>query len=520
MRVPMLAFTVLGPALALACSSSDGDDGNANDDPGTASGEVASSSGAVGASSSGGPATSSGGGSSGAHGSSGATSSGSSSSSGAVGASSSGASGASGSSGASSSSGGATSSSSSSSGDPPPPPATHTDGVKNGDETGVDCGGPTAELRCPVGEGCAAGSDCGSVACAYDGRCVAAKSCVRHEGGDTCGQGETYDAVHHHESCCETIPVAAAGGVKLDKYNVTAGRMRAFVEDTGANVREYISAHTPAWWVSDWTNYLPTGNDTPQVQVQTKVRDLGVYGQLGPAFVYDQAGEAGCWSGASDGEAGAPTYWIPTANRAALESEDVGSRYPQEMLDQKPLNCVNVPMLAAFCAWDGGRLPTIAELDAAWNGDGAARTYPWGDAPDPAGYTNGYPSAAALTPANGDPLRANFRRNYPMTDPDWNATQAAFGLPTKGVQGNDLAFYIAPPGRFHSGAGPYGHEDLAGAVFDVTSTFYTSQTETLQMQSRWSRSGSWETAHQIPYETFIGPVLRKYWAQGGRCVKN
>lgn len=37
---------------------------------------------------------------------------------------------------------------------------TCNDGVKNGDETGEDCGGPTACPRCGAGEGCAEDGDC------------------------------------------------------------------------------------------------------------------------------------------------------------------------------------------------------------------------------------------------------------------------------------------------------------------------------------------------------------------------
>ncbi len=38
---------------------------------------------------------------------------------------------------------------------------------------------------------------------------------------------------------------------------------------------------------------------------------------------------------------------------------------------------------AAFCAWDGGRLPTFAELVYAGAGGEQNRLYPWGDTPVP-----------------------------------------------------------------------------------------------------------------------------------------
>jgi hypothetical protein len=51
---------------------------------------------------------------------------------------------------------------------------THTDGVKNGDETGVDCGYPGGPLHtCKDGEGCTSSSYCVSAVC-YLGVCQAA----------------------------------------------------------------------------------------------------------------------------------------------------------------------------------------------------------------------------------------------------------------------------------------------------------------------------------------------------------
>jgi hypothetical protein len=47
---------------------------------------------------------------------------------------------------------------------PPPGPPTCSDGIKNGNETGVDCGGPDCP-RCPNGQGCANYNDCKSALC-------------------------------------------------------------------------------------------------------------------------------------------------------------------------------------------------------------------------------------------------------------------------------------------------------------------------------------------------------------------
>ena len=41
----------------------------------------------------------------------------------------------------------------------------YDDGIENGDETGVDCGGPAAPNRCPPGQGCASDADCAATRC-------------------------------------------------------------------------------------------------------------------------------------------------------------------------------------------------------------------------------------------------------------------------------------------------------------------------------------------------------------------
>jgi len=51
--------------------------------------------------------------------------------------------------------------------------------------------------------------------------------------------------------------------------------------------------------------------------------------------------------------------------------------------EQLPITCVSWPLAFAFCAWDGGRLPTEAEWNYAAAAGGEQRPYPWGSqAPD------------------------------------------------------------------------------------------------------------------------------------------
>ncbi len=263
-----------------------------------------------------------------------------------------------------------------------------TDGRKNGDETDVDCGGTTTNApKCAAGKGCSTHADCATDACSYKNICITEKSCAPHEGGDTCGPAGS------PESCCAKAP---AGKVMLEKYSITAGRMRQFIERTNGDLRGWIQAHRTPEFPADWDQFLPNTLDSGSGDVDF----TGVYQELGP-FVHgdDDGGNEGCYIKGN----GARTFRLPDDVNARFNDPQA---YDQKLLDQKPMNCATYYFYAAFCAWEGGRLPTRADLEAAWGN----KKYPWGDSPDPAGWKTAYDSDAtgfATTPPNGDTKRAN-----------------------------------------------------------------------------------------------------------------
>ena len=131
---------------------------------------------------------------------------------------------------------------------------TGTDGVKNGDESDVDCGGTTTGApKCGVGKACSAHGDCASDGCGYAKKCVAGRSCTQRMGGDTCGSGEVGDPFAAHESCCATAGIAGSAA-KVDKYLVTAGRMRAFIERTNGDVKSFVQG---LGWTAAWKQLVP-----------------------------------------------------------------------------------------------------------------------------------------------------------------------------------------------------------------------------------------------------------------------
>jgi len=275
------------------------------------------------------------------------------------------------------------------------------DGVKNGKETDVDCGGPDAP-KCAEGKRCLVDSDCNG-ACNYKSECVDAPSCKRHLGGDTCGFGEVGEFGARHESCCRTLPVHGYSDprhpgktVYLDKYEITVGRIRAFIEDIKAryggrpDIRAWVLENTPPIWDPKWTDFLPSdyeggtvridrrllgdrreGPDFPPIPDRDQDVNVGLDYQFnGRLFVYLHGNNCSthlpnAW--------GFPTFFYPAEVMAKYGPDfppradgrnRAGVLVPaHEHLEVKAMNCITNAMLAAFCHWDGGQLATNEVLD-------------------------------------------------------------------------------------------------------------------------------------------------------------
>jgi len=147
--------------------------------------------------------------------------------------------------------------------------------------------------------------------------------------GGTFNRG--YDAVLYRES----DHPATLSDFYLDKYEVTVGRFRAFV-NAGFGTRQHppsegAGAHPKiagSGWKSAWN---------PQLAPRTA--ELRRALKCDPPF--------GTWT------------------------DDVGAN------ENKPLVCLDWDTAFAFCAWDGGRLPTYAEWNYAASGGSEHRYYPW-----------------------------------------------------------------------------------------------------------------------------------------------
>jgi hypothetical protein len=416
-----------------------------------------------------------------------------------------------------------------------------TDGVKNADETDIDCGG-TAAPKCAVAKACKVHADCQSDGCDYNGKCAVRRSCTGHYGGDTCGGGGAGgQGAQSWESCCATAAVstAANGTVKMDKYKITSGRMREFLTRVNGDVRNTVRALRAAGKVPTvagaghsvidpaWDLYLPTtmqGCDqdgtcdthpNPAGGTDTELSDHFFQDTTTFKGIYTSGFRhvgASLWRGQLQTQQGcrvdAPgthTYWMDATTQSNYFG-DKAAEFGQTEYDVKPLQCGTELIYEAFCLWDGGRLETVAE----WLAAIGPSTYPWGSSP------------TAKAQSSSDFYAHRF--------PD--ATDATLGLPsTTSIEYADYSYsyeyphlvstdfmvFINAPGRLPKGNGPLGHADLAYTLFENTADITTWTADPNTAQSQWANNGSWE-GHGYTKGSFAGTVLDKYGKMGARCV--
>jgi hypothetical protein len=415
---------------------------------------------------------------------------------------------------------------------------TCSDGVQNGNETDIDCGGGTCPA-CPATDTCKTNSDCLSDGCDYTNHCALAPSCTQHHGGDTCGAGEDTDLgmnptpATNEESCCTTIPIPGTS-FTVDKYLITAGRIRAFVERFNGNIRSFTES-IPASntnWNPEWNQYIPSTESEVDLQLGPYPAPL-TPSPYPPTDTTDNTmGEpTGNWlgqwrDGCSMGKAGSPdgarTWWT----NYKVGSDEAPIVYPQEFLDDKIINCIDSYMLTAFCIWDGGHLATDAELAAAWG----AGPFPWSSVA-PAVLVNQNTQEPEGTDSMGRDASSYVAHEFGLSADEFVAP-FTYNYDPYGLDA-DATIHIPAPGRFPLGAGPYGHMDLAGTTYEATAIEPGTWTQepppmpptvvTQVDHVGTEQGGSWEihpiisgSGTAVIYDPWM-PAYWAYWAMDARC---
>ncbi|MDB4943066.1 MAG: hypothetical protein JWP97_2600 [Labilithrix sp.] len=270
-------------------------------------------------------------------------------------------------------------------------PPTPTDGLKNGSETDVDCGGtaPTNAPKCVISKTCKANSDCSSNGCSANTGTCDLPSCASGEtaGIVTCGAKETGEAGATHESCCKSLVLPTRTTRRLDKYEITAGRFRTFINSVGPDVRTWAKTFATANPTSQLASLValggpsvaPGGGDLTSILPAQDVAGAHSLTAHLETDIDNYDGVRGCVNDYDPGVAGsgnysANTYWMDKTHMNAVQIEE--RALARSYSDEKSMNCAMPLMFAAFCAWDGGEMATLADYRDAWVKP--TDTYPWG----------------------------------------------------------------------------------------------------------------------------------------------
>jgi sulfatase modifying factor 1 len=266
---------------------------------------------------------------------------------------------------------------------------------------------------------------------------------------------------------------ATISSLRLDKYDVTVGRFRQFV-----------NAVLPSDGGAGWLPAAGSGKHTHLNNGKGLLSTGGVYYEPG-------------WDASDDGNI------APTNSNLACEAPFYTWTPSASTQENLPINCITWQEAYAFCIWDGGFLPSEAEWEYAAAGGSQQRQYPWG-------------STA--------PGRANQYAIYGAQQPS-----SFCYYPTGMLASCTGVSNIAPVGTAALGAGLFGQLDLAGDLWQWNLDAYGPYTPCTDCVNLAGNSSSGEVirggaffydASRLlpPYRNFTSPSNRVSIV-GFRCAR-
>jgi formylglycine-generating enzyme required for sulfatase activity len=236
--------------------------------------------------------------------------------------------------------------------------------------------------------------------------------------------GGTYYRTYTNDGTCPTgeADPAIVSSFRLDKYLVTVGRFRQFVNA----------------WNRGWMPDQGSGKHTHLNG------GLGLADITHPGFAEWEQG----WQSSDDTGLTLTVVDCPGIKNAATWTPAPGNN------ENLPMNCINWYEAYAFCIWDGGFLPSEAEWEYAAAGGIQQREYPWG-------------SAVSGMACPGRQY-AIFGCNYPNGPGLCSGASSGLGIC------EDFS-HIAPVGFANLGAGAWEQLDLAGSLQEWTMDWYVLQ---------------------------------------------
>jgi formylglycine-generating enzyme required for sulfatase activity len=179
--------------------------------------------------------------------------------------------------------------------------------------------------------------------------------------------------------------------------------------------------------------------------------------------------------------------------------------------DQLPVNCVTYDQAAAFCGWADKRLPSEVEWETAAGGIDPKRMFPWG--PD-------FPSSDRANLCGAEcrlavPSHRSLRQGEICWKGECRKPMIDFddGQPT-----------VAPVGSYPAGATPEGLHDMAGNLWEWTSSPVCGypKHDCAETPERIIRGGGWTHRYLLSAEVTTRDRLARNQVSDGvgfRCAR-